>query len=246
MNEGRSISTAKVINSKIGANVRVYDFAEIRNSEIGDNVIIGNYAIVVDSNVESNISINRSNYIFRSIIGKFSYTGIGTSIRSAQVGSFCSLAWNVSIGGGNHEFKNITTSPLWRFNMLDRGVIDRSKDGELAKRHNEFGECSIGNDVWIGTNAVILRGVHIGNGAIVGAGAVVTRNVEPYSVVVGAPAKPIRKRFSEEIIRELVDLKWWNWPLDVIRENSNLVFSQRVNAKVIDRMKRVQDSINPS
>src|SRR5690554_1576395 len=118
------ISTeAKITDSNIGLNPKIYEGAEIKKSTLEDNIIVGNQAIIINSVLESNISINRLNYILKSYIGSYTYTGIGTSIRTAKLGKFCSLAWNVSIGGGNHEFSNVTTSPLWRFLMLDEGNI---------------------------------------------------------------------------------------------------------------------------
>lgn len=235
---------AKITNSQIGIGSNCYKDSEVKNSTLGENVIVGNNAIIIDSELESNISINRNNYLLRSKVGMFTYTGIGSSIRSAEVGRFCSLAWNVSIGGGNHNFDRVTTSPLWRFNMLDGLILNHTENKELAKRYGEFGNCVVGHDVWIATNAIIVRGVKIGNGAIIGAGSVVTKDVPPYAIVAGVPAKIIRFRFSDEVISDLEELAWWNWPLEAIREHRELIYNTKVDQEVTARMKEILRSIN--
>lgn len=236
-------SDAKVENSRIGEGSKVYRQAEVKNSFLDHHVIIGDQAIVIGSELESNISINRQNYILKSKIGKFTYTGMGSSIRTAEVGRFCSLAWNVSVGGGNHVFDHVTTSPLWRFAMLDESNINHEANKALKARYGEFGSCIVGNDVWIATNAVILRNVKIGNGAIIGAGAVVTKDVEPYSIVAGIPAKKIKMRFDDKIIEALGEIQWWNWPVEVIRANVDLIYSTKVDNSTIEKLKEIASKI---
>jgi len=87
------------------------------------------------------------------------------------------------------------------------------------------GDVVIGNDVWIGYGAIILSGVRIGDGAVVAAGAVVTTDIEPYTIVIGNPARPTRKRFDEETIRRLLEIKWWAWPAEKIRNNLDAICS---------------------
>lgn len=89
---------------------------------------------------------------------------------------------------------------------------------EVASAWDNKGDIVIGNDVWIGYDAVIMAGVRIGDGAIIGTRAVVTKDVEPYSIVGGVPAKEIRKRFAPEVIKRLLELQWWNWPEEKIRK----------------------------
>ncbi len=90
------------------------------------------------------------------------------------------------------------------------------------------GDIIIGNDVWIGYGATILSGVKIGDGAIIGARAVVTKNVEPYSIVVGNPAKEKRKRFNKKTIKKLLKIKWWNWPIEKIQKNEKTIWSPNI------------------
>lgn len=124
----------------------------------------------------------------------------GTTLR---VGSFCSIAEDVTIVlGGNHRVDRITTFPFSELGAPAREIV-----GHPASR----GDVVIGNDVWIGTKALILSGVRVGDGAVVGAGAVVSRDVSPYGIVVGNPARLVRTRFPPEEVAVLLALEWWNW-----------------------------------
>jgi len=234
---------AKIINPSYGDGVKIYDNAEVINSQLGNKVIVGNHAIIKDSKVESNISINRYNYLLRSEIGDYTYTGIGATIRSTKIGRFCTIAWHSFIGGGNHEFEFVTSSPRWRFNMLDQMDLNHSENTQLKKRYKEFGKCIIGNDVWIASNAIVLRNVTVGNGAIIGAGAVVTKDVEPYSIVAGVPAKKIKMRFDDRTIEELEKVQWWNWPRKTIRENLDLIYSTKIDKNVLEQLHQINQSL---
>lgn len=110
----------------------------------------------------------------------------------------------------NHNFNSISTYP---FSVLWQD--DRAK----AARDRQVGNITIGNDVWIGTHAVILTDVEVGDGAIVGAGAVVTKSVPPYAIAAGNPARVIKYRFSEGEIRALLKIRWWEWPDEVIEQH---------------------------
>ena len=100
-------------------------------------------------------------------------------------------------------------------------------------------KCCIGNDVWIASNAVILRNLNIGNGAVIGAGAIVTKDVEPYAIVAGVPARVIKKRFDERTIEVLNGIEWWSWPIEMIRENLELIYCSTVNESVLEELKQV-------
>ena len=101
---------------------------------------------------------------------------------------------------------------------------------KVATAWDNKGDIIIGNDVWIGYDAVIMAGVKIGDGAVIGARAVVTKDVEPYSIVGGVPAKEIRKRFAPDIIEKLKTLQWWNWPVERIKESIYLIQSGDIEA----------------
>lgn len=147
--------------------------------------------------------------IVNSKIDSFSYVSYFSHLQNVTVGKYCSIAKRVSVGLGFHPTNFISSSPIFYSpkNPLFKSIV---KD----KKFEDIKPSFIGNDVWIGANTVILDGVRIGHGSIIGANSVVTKDVEPYSIVGGVPAKLIRKRFLEEEIEFLLKLEWWDKPLD--------------------------------
>ncbi len=127
-----------------------------------------------------------------------------------KIGAFCSISAYVQIFlGGEHRPDWVTTSPLSV--MFENDII---KEHSRSK-----GDVIIGNDVWICANVTILSGVTIGDGAVIANGAIVTRDVEPYSIVAGNPAKKLKNRFSPEIVHQLLNIAWWDWPEALIRKH---------------------------
>lgn len=165
-------------------------------------------------------------------VGKFSY-GVrkhcypGTLLK--KVGSFCSINDNVSIGEMNHPTTWITTHPIAYISKSQlvgkegvRGILEESDVvSQYEFPNNDY--IYIGNDVWIGTNVIILPSVEIGNGAIIAAGAVVTKDVPDYAIVGGIPAKIIKYRFSKQEIQVLNKVCWWDWEIDDIFRNIELI-----------------------
>ena len=237
MNNGFISHDAKLVDTVLGENIKIYKEAEIQHSRLEDSTSVGDQSIILHSRIESNSAINRRNYILRSKIGNYTYTGIGTMILSAIIGKFCSISWNVSIGGENHDYNKVTTHPLWRFHAMDTGCLNYSINYDNQE------ECVIGNDVWIASNAIILRGLKVGDGAVIGAGAVVTKDVDPYSIVAGVPAKMIGMRFDEDTISMLQKIQWWNWPKEVIRQNVDLIYCSDVNDEVISKLYEISKSL---
>jgi len=138
---------------------------------------------------------------------------------SLTIGKYCSVADNVSILlGGEHHSNWITTYPFNILNYSNSNIDDKKSKGNVT----------IGNDVWIGNNVLILSGVTIGDGAIIGAGSVVTKNVAPYQIVGGNPAKLIRKRFTDDQIAALLKISWWNWSDRKIQENIEDILSGNI------------------
>lgn len=214
---------------------KLYEGAVFSGGRCGRNVSIGQYSTVRDCDLGDNVSVQRFNALESSSLGAMSYTGRYTTILHSSIGSFTSISWGVSIGGANHDYGLVTTHSFTyssAYGMVDQTSFDRYRS-----------PCTIGNDVWIGTNAVIMRGVTVGDGAVIGAGAVVTHDAEPYSIVVGAPAKTIKLRYDEETIDRMLRLRWWEFPLEVIKENVHL-FQGRPNDSLegLERLRAELDS----
>ena len=139
------------------------------------------------------------------------------------IGNFCMIASDVKfiMNGANHLTDTISSYP---FSIFGNGWQEAMKGKEFPNK----GNIVVGNDVWIGYNATIMAGVTIGDGAIIAANATVVKNVEPYTIVGGNPAKIIRKRFSEKHIKLLLEIQWWNWSIEKITENVQLLTSTTV------------------
>ncbi|MDH1730363.1 CatB-related O-acetyltransferase [Pseudomonas chengduensis] len=155
-----------------------------------------------------------------------------------RIGAYTSIAEQVEIFlGGHHRTEWVTTYPF-------PAMIDEA--AEIPGYAFSRGDVVIGNDVWLCTGAVILSGVTVGDGAVVAAGAVVTRDVAPYSIVAGNPARHIRWRFSESIREALLAAKWWDWPEGEIRQVSTLLCSERLDAFIEYVERRTNATSNQS
>lgn len=142
------------------------------------------------------------------------------------IGRFCSIACGAKFifTSANHTMKSLSTYPFPIF--FEEWGLDIAN---VTDAWDNKGDIVIGNDVWIGYDAVILSGVTIGDGAIIGARAVVTKDVPPYTIVGGIPARHIRKRFDEETVTRLMELKWWEWSDEKIKENLPAIQSGSIN-----------------
>lgn len=142
------------------------------------------------------------------------------------IGKFCSIACGAKFlfNSANHTMHSLSTYPFPLF--FEEWELDRSN---VAASWDNKGDIVIGNDVWIGYEAVIMAGVTIGDGAIIGTRAVVTKDVPPYTIVGGVPAKPIKKRYSEETIATLSELQWWDWPREKLAANIEAIQSGRID-----------------
>ena len=157
------------------------------------------------------VKIGSKSY-FNGRIGSYSYIGDNCIIRGS-VGRFCSISNNVKVIVGSHPTNFLSTSPVFYSNAKQCGTTFTKKsvfDDYMAANKDDNIACVIGNDVWIGDDVLIKGGVIIGDGAIIGMGSVVTKNVPPYAIVAGAPAKIIRFRFDESVISILCQRKWWD------------------------------------
>ncbi|PTR01287.1 transferase family hexapeptide repeat protein [Mucilaginibacter yixingensis] len=151
-------------------------------------------------------SVGTSCYLYNTQIGNYTYLSNNVSVMNTYIGKFCSIAEGVKIALGKHPVNGfISTHPAFFSTHKQCGTTFASQN-----HFREMGETHIGNDVWIGANAVIMDDVVVGDGAIIGAGAIVTKNVPPYAIVVGIPGRVLRYRFDEQQITDLLAFKWWD------------------------------------
>lgn len=166
---------------------------------------IFNKCAVRNSHIDKTARLDTGSIVSDSEMGRYSYIGEHTSMLYTKVGNFTSISNYCAIGGGAHPIDWVSTSPM--FNRS--GGILKTKFS--SNEYNPFALTKIGNDVWIGANSLIKAGVIISDGAVVGMGSVVTKDIGPYEIWAGNPAKYIRKRFDEETIKKLLEIKWWDW-----------------------------------
>jgi acetyltransferase-like isoleucine patch superfamily enzyme len=163
------------------------------------------FATLSDVHMEDYVGIRPMVKMERCEVGKCTSLGTLSAAYDTKIGRFCSIARECYIGGANHPIDRVSSS------------------GVFYLKHNYTGKCyyeddynwhtytEIGNDVWLGARAIIIGGVHISDGAVIGAGPVVTKDVGPYEIWAGNPARFIRKRFDDETINKLLKIKWWEW-----------------------------------
>lgn len=225
-------SSAEIIDNKVCKNVKIYKDVYLRGCNIEDYVTIGDRSRVTNSKLSEHVIIQRGNLISDSVLGRYTSTMHNSSIFSSKIGSFCAISWSVSIGGAAHGYENATC----------HGFISCKDFGMLSNENKGFDlydkPVNIGHDVWIATGACINRGITIGNGAVIGANAVVTKNVPPYTIVVGCPAKPIKKRFSDDIICRLQNCEWWNLPEKSLKDNLAL-FSGKLDEYKLSKIEKI-------
>ncbi|NRS90160.1 acetyltransferase-like isoleucine patch superfamily enzyme [Flavobacterium sp. 7E] len=170
-----------------------------------NNSIFGKYNVVFNDVLMDSCTIGDHTYIQKS-----------TTIFNTEIGKFCSIAAGVSIGPGIHKMDGISTHPVFYLKNTPLAKIYCKNDSFISSK-----KTIIGHDVWIGEKVVILDGVNIGNGAIIAAGAVVSKDVEPYAIVGGVPAKFIKYRFQKDDINSLLNSQWWNHPEAWFEQNYN-------------------------
>ena len=169
------------------------DEINIKPTITNKNIVVGDYSYFADKDFESHVT-----HFYPFINDKL------------IIGKFCQIAKGVEfiMNGANHQMNAVSTFPFF----ANGWGAPPPKENDLPLK----GDTVIGNDVWIGQNAVILPGVHIGDGAIIGANSVVSKNVEPYEIVAGNPIRTIRKRFDDEMISMLLEFQWWNKPYEEV------------------------------
>ena len=180
--------------------------------EVGDHSYYHNFSVLED------YAAAIAPYIFplspeRLVIGKFVQIAHGARFITSSA---------------NHDMTGFSTYPFLNFMMTPETTEDDFR--EFFRVAADKGDTVIGNDVWIGMDAAVMPGVTIGDGAIVSARAVVVKDVAPYTIVGGNPAKLVKRRFSDEVTAALLDIRWWDWPIEVIEENLRLITGNDIEA----------------
>ena len=204
MKDGK-MPNPNTINPIAGYDKEIYIKPTIKNK----NIIVGDFSYIADSDFESHVTHHYEWNNDKLVIGKF-----------CQIASGVEFVMN----GANHQMNAVSTFPFY---TLEGWEQTPPTQNDLPIK----GDTIIGNDVWIGQNATILPGVHIGDGAIIGANSVIGSDVDPYTIVVGNPARPIRKRFDEELIDIMEKLKWWDKSIEEINCLIARMNSSMINAK---------------
>ena len=187
----------------------------LKNVITDPSITVGDYTMYNDF-VNDPVGFERNNVLYHYPINR----------DRLIIGKFCSIACGAKFlfNSANHTLSSLSTYPFPLF-FEEWGLEKRN----VAASWDNKGDIVIGNDVWIGYEAVIMAGVTIGDGAIIGAWAVVTKDVPPYMVAGGIPAKPIKKRYPEETIAALSELKWWDWPEERIAQNLHAIQAGKLN-----------------
>jgi acetyltransferase-like isoleucine patch superfamily enzyme len=171
---------------------------------------------VKNSTISALAKVGAESHIVSSVLGRYSYIGNNCTVIQTEVGTFCSIADNSIIGGAAHPIDWVSTSPVFHAgkNILKKNFAHHS--------FNAYKKTIICNDVWVGSNSIIKSGVTINNGAIIGMGSIVTKDIGPYEIWAGNPAKFIKKRFDEETIEKLLVSEWWNYNEEKLEKISHL------------------------
>jgi len=176
---------------------------------------VGRDYIVHRCEFERGVAVGDGSYLVHANIGAHSYLGPRSIVAHATIGRYCAIAADVAIGTGSHPLeRNVSIHPMFYLHRPPKwGLVE-------ADSFQEFRHTIVGSDVWIGTKAVLRDGIEVGHGAVLGAGAIATRDLEPYGVYVGAPARLVRFRFSNEEIAKLLAARWWDRDEQWIRRNA--------------------------
>ena len=186
------------VKKMLGEQPRIHETARVRDSQIGAWTELGPNTTIVEST-----------------FGDYSYAAGDVSIIYSDVGKFCSIASHARLNPGNHPMDRVMQHHA-TYRRAQYGFGESDDEAFFDWRRAD--KVTVGHDVWIGHGAILLPGVSVGLGAVVGAGAVVTKDVEPYTIVVGLPAKPLRLRFPQDVAEAITATAWWDWPRELLEE----------------------------
>ena len=195
------------------ADVEIGRDCYVQRSKFGRGVIVKESCAIFDSVFADHTAVYPNCSLSKIDFGSYSYVNESSSMGNIAIGRFTSIGPRFICGYGDHPTDFVTTSPAFYSTRKQCGVSFTE-----TSQYDEQQQTIIGNDVWIGARVFVRDGVRIGDGALIAAGAVVVADVSDYAIVGGVPAKLIRYRFPEEVVRQLLELQWWNWSEDRLRE----------------------------
>lgn len=221
---GKGIINSGVVISKstISGNINIKENCSIKNSKVSGNLSMGRNSILNYCSLWGNITIGNNT----TLAGWGLNLTVFTGKQSLAIGNFCSIARNTTFQLYNHNHKKITSY------FIGNNLFNEKWENEKTSKGNTI----IGNDVWIGTHCVILGGLKIGDGALIAANSVINKDIPPFAIVAGSPAKIIGYRFSQDIIDKLFEIKWWDWDLNKIKKNKAL-FENELSLNAINEIK---------
>ena len=216
---------------ELGRSIEIEPDCYIHNAHIGDNVQIRRGCSLFDVRLAGPNVIYQNSRLVMTTLGAYSYIAEGANANRVNLGRFCSIGPSFKTGFGNHPTTFVSTHPVFYSTRKQCGITFTDKSC-----FDEDQTTYIGHDVWIGSKAQVMQGVTIGTGAVIGAGAIVTKNVEPYTIVGGVPAKPIRKRFDDESIALLMEWRWWELPIQELDKWRDVLFTRNWQENLSKRL----------
>ena len=204
--------SSKIIDSSLIGKISIGTRSKLNNLNLKGTISCGENCKFYAAKLDGNVTIGRNTSLWGPSLDII--TGSG----KVAIGNFCSIARNVYMQTFNHNTQKLTTY------FIGKNVFKEKWDNEQVSK----GDITIQNDVWIGTNVTILGGVKIGNGAVVAAGSVVTKDIPPFAIVGGVPAKVLDYRFESAMIDRIQKLAWWDWPIEKIK-NNKLLFENEIS-----------------
>lgn len=200
-----------------------------------------NKRISILSFISSRSELDKTCVIYRGVkiksskVGAYTYISNNTDVENAEISKYCSIADHCRIGMSGHSLQYLSTSPVFtqKTNALKESWAEKNVFQNKSKEERVY----LGNDVWVGSHVLINGGVHVGDGACIAAGAVVVKDVPPYAIVGGVPAKVIRYRFTPDVIEELLRLKWWDMDEELLKQHIGLFQTDNVDIKMLESLK---------
>lgn len=235
-------STSLQLDSVVASTASVYKNTRIIRSKIGDNSSIGDFSTLRDTTLGRYCQVQRNCCLLRAKVGDYTIIEKNAVIHDINIGKYCEISWHCSMGGDNHNYKlpsihHFYWHPAFGFETENETIGGTNFYNKLLSE-----ECSIGNDVWCGSGVTVNRKVRVGDGAILASGCVVTKDVPPYAIVGGVPARVIKFRFDEKTIKRMLKIAWWDWPIDVLKDNRHL-FEMELTDSTLKRLEAIFDSL---